>query len=89
MTGWVQQILDRASCSAASAERDGLGLGDHEKVVCHVVKEYAGRLGISKLAPHDLRRSCAKFCHITAWTCLGANHREILCAERRYVQRVS
>jgi site-specific recombinase XerD len=28
-----------------------------EKVVWHVVKEYAGRLGVSKLAPHDLRRS--------------------------------
>src|SRR6266404_1217782 len=28
-----------------------------EKVVWHDVKEYAGRLGISKLAPHDLRRS--------------------------------
>jgi site-specific recombinase XerD len=34
-----------------------------EKVVWHVVKEYAGQLGISKLAPHDLRRSCARFCH--------------------------
>jgi integrase len=34
-----------------------------EKVVWHVVKEYAGKLGISKLAPHDLRRSCARLCH--------------------------
>src|SRR6266478_260759 len=34
-----------------------------EKVVWHVVKEYAERLGISKLAPHDLRRSCARLCH--------------------------
>jgi integrase len=34
-----------------------------EKVVWHVVKEYSGRLGISKLAPHDLRRSCARFSH--------------------------
>ncbi|HEX2711316.1 MAG TPA: tyrosine-type recombinase/integrase, partial [Candidatus Acidoferrales bacterium] len=34
-----------------------------EKVVWHVVKEYAERLGVSKLAPHDLRRSCARFCH--------------------------
>jgi site-specific recombinase XerD len=34
-----------------------------EKVVWHVVKQYAGRLGISKLAPHDLRRSCARLCH--------------------------
>jgi len=34
-----------------------------EKVVWHVVKEYAARLGVSKLAPHDLRRSCARLCH--------------------------
>jgi len=34
-----------------------------EKVVWHVVKQYAEKLGISKLAPHDLRRSCARFCH--------------------------
>jgi site-specific recombinase XerD len=34
-----------------------------EKVVWHVVKEYATRLGIAKLAPHDLRRSCARLCH--------------------------
>jgi len=34
-----------------------------EKVVWHVVKEYAERLGVSKLAPHDLRRSCARLCH--------------------------
>jgi site-specific recombinase XerD len=33
------------------------------KVVWHVVKQYAGQLGISKLAPHDLRRSCARHCH--------------------------
>jgi site-specific recombinase XerD len=36
-----------------------------EKVVWHVVKEYAEGLGVSKLAPHDLRRSCARFCHDT------------------------
>ncbi len=34
-----------------------------EKVVWHVVKEYARTMGISKLAPHDLRRSCARLCH--------------------------
>jgi site-specific recombinase XerD len=27
------------------------------------VKQYAQRLGHSKLAPHDLRRSCARLCH--------------------------
>ena len=34
-----------------------------EKVVWHVVKQYAGKVGILKLAPHDLRRSCARLCH--------------------------
>jgi site-specific recombinase XerD len=34
-----------------------------EKVVWHVVKQYAGGVGIVKLAPHDLRRSCARLCH--------------------------
>ena len=29
----------------------------------HVVKQYAGALGFRGLAPHDLRRSCAKLCH--------------------------
>ena len=39
------------------------GTGVTEKVVWHVMEEYAGGLGIPKLAPHDLRRSCARFCH--------------------------
>jgi hypothetical protein len=34
-----------------------------EKVVWQVVKEYAQKLGVSKLAPHDLKKSCARFCH--------------------------
>jgi site-specific recombinase XerD len=32
-------------------------------VVWHVVKEFAAKLGVPKLAPHDLRRSCARLCH--------------------------
>ena len=34
-----------------------------EKVVWHVVKEFAKKVGITALAPHDLRRTCAKLCH--------------------------
>lgn len=34
-----------------------------EKVVWHIVREYAMAAGISPLAPHDLRRSCARLCH--------------------------
>jgi site-specific recombinase XerD len=32
-------------------------------VVWYVVKQYAVRLGLSGLAPHDLRRSCANLCY--------------------------
>ena len=28
-----------------------------------MVKEFAAKLGLPKLAPHDLRRSCARLCH--------------------------
>jgi len=36
--------------------------GVTEKLVWHVVKEFAAKIGVSKLAPHDLRRSCARLC---------------------------
>ena len=29
----------------------------------HVVREYARKAGIERLAPHDLRRTCARLCH--------------------------
>ena len=69
---WVKQILD-AWLNAAGIRNGKLfrcvcrkgtvwGTEVTEKVVWHVVKEYAERLGISKLAPHDLRRSCARLC---------------------------
>ncbi len=35
-----------------------------EKVVWHVVKDCAAKVGVPKLAPHDLRRSCARLCHV-------------------------
>ena len=34
-----------------------------ERVVWHVVKQYAAKLGLARIAPHDLRRSCARLCH--------------------------
>ena len=39
------------------------GSGLSEKVVGHVVRQYARKAGIEKLAPHDLRRTCARLCH--------------------------
>ena len=34
-----------------------------ESVVWHVVKQNAPKLGNLRIAPHDLRRSCARLCH--------------------------
>jgi site-specific recombinase XerD len=39
------------------------GTGITEKVVWAVVKECATKAGIAQLAPHDLRRTCARLCH--------------------------
>ena len=70
---WVKQTVDewvnaagvtsgklfRCVCKAGTAWGDGMT----EKVVWHFVKQYAAKLGLSKVAPHDLRRSCARLCH--------------------------
>jgi site-specific recombinase XerD len=40
------------------------GNGMTPKVVWEVVKDAARRAGIDKLAPHDLRRTCARLCHL-------------------------
>ena len=31
--------------------------------VWHIVKEAASGVGVANLAPHDLRRTCARLCH--------------------------
>jgi len=40
------------------------GNGMTPKVLWEVVKGAATRAGIEKLAPHDLRRTCARLCHL-------------------------
>jgi site-specific recombinase XerD len=40
------------------------GNGMTPKVVWEVVKGAARRAGIERLAPHDLRRTCARLCHL-------------------------
>jgi len=70
---WVKQITDEWVVAAGvgsgrlfrCVSRSGTvwGEGITEKVVWHVVKEFAAKLGVPKLAPHDLRRSCARLCH--------------------------
>jgi len=73
MPAWVKQTLDDWLSEAGitrgkifrCVSRRGVVWGTEitEKVIWHVVKEYAKGVGVSKLAPHDLRRSCARFCH--------------------------
>ena len=41
------------------------GDGMSPKVLWDVVRTAATRAGIDKLAPHDLRRTCARLCHLT------------------------
>jgi integrase len=40
------------------------GTGMTPKVLWEIVRKAASRAGIEKLAPHDLRRSCARLCHL-------------------------
>ncbi|MDQ2841929.1 MAG: tyrosine-type recombinase/integrase [Acidobacteriota bacterium] len=70
---WVREAIDRWLLAAVISGgrlfrcvcRAGKwwGQGITEKVVWHVVKDYSRTVGLSNVAPHDLRRSCAKFCH--------------------------
>lgn len=40
------------------------GNGMTPKVLWEIVREAATRAGIERLAPHDLRRTCARLCHL-------------------------
>jgi site-specific recombinase XerD len=70
---WVKSAIDQ--WMAASNLRAGRlfrcvskigsvwGTGITEKVVWVVVREFAKAVSLDKLAPHDLRRTCARLCH--------------------------
>jgi site-specific recombinase XerD len=71
--GWVMEEL-QVWLNAAGIDRGKifrrvtkmgriLGEGMTEKAVWHIVKDSAKRIGLEKLAPHDLRRTCARLCH--------------------------
>jgi site-specific recombinase XerD len=72
--GWVKKRVDewiQASGIASgrlfrSINKSGGVWGDGmtEKVVWNVVKNFAKTVGIEKVAPHDLRRTCARLCHV-------------------------
>ena len=70
---WVKRAVDSWAESAhittgrvfRSINKAGRIWGDGmtPKVLWEVVKDTATRAGIEKLAPHDLRRTCARLCH--------------------------
>jgi integrase len=70
---WVKQavddwmsaagIIDGNLCRCVARAGKVWGLCITEKAVWHIVKKYAATLGVPKLAPQDLRRSCARFYH--------------------------
>ena len=61
-------------------------------MVWYVVKDCAARVGIKALAPHDLRRTCARPCHAARGELeqiqflLG--HASVQTTERYYAQKV-
>jgi site-specific recombinase XerD len=70
---WVKETID-AWLTAAVIEGGPLfrcvcragklwGHGISEKTVWHVVKKAAVSMNLPGLAPHDLRRTCARLCH--------------------------
>jgi site-specific recombinase XerD len=71
---WVKSAVDRWMAAADVIEgrlfravsRHGTawGKGVSENVVWYVVRNCAQRMQLDHLAPHDLRRTCAKLCHV-------------------------
>lgn len=55
---------DGSSVQGSQPSRNHLGTGISENVVWYVVRSCARRLELDHLAPHDLRRTCAKLCHV-------------------------
>lgn len=71
---WVKATIDRWMSSAMvtagrvfrAVSRHGTpwGKGISENVIWYVVRRCAERMQLDHLAPHDLRRTCAKLCHV-------------------------
>jgi integrase/recombinase XerD len=55
MAGYLFRPVNKADVVSASAIKD-------EKVIWRLVMGYARDIGLDRLAPHDLRRTCAKLC---------------------------
>jgi site-specific recombinase XerD len=63
---WIEASGTASGCLFRSINKRGIvwGNGLTEKVVWYVVKNFAKTVGIEKVAPHDLRRTCARLCHV-------------------------
>jgi site-specific recombinase XerD len=74
MPTWVKRVVDKWMTAAAvtdgrifrAVSRHGTAWGEgiSENVVWYVVRGCAQRMELDHLAPHDLRRTCAKLCHV-------------------------
>jgi len=74
MPTWVKKAIDDWTAAAEisegvifrriSEEGKVWGPGITSKAIWHVVKAAAKRGGLQNLAPHDLRRTCARLCHL-------------------------
>jgi integrase len=70
---WVKEAIDRWIVAAGishgrvfrAVSRHGTpwGTGISENVIWYVVRRCAEQTKLDRLAPHDLRRTCAKLCH--------------------------
>jgi len=71
---WAKEALDqwteasgiKEGCLFRAINKSGRiwGQGMTPKVLWEIVKRAAAAAGIDKLAPHDLRRTCARLCHL-------------------------
>ena len=71
--GWCKALIDRWLHTSEVTEglvfrrirknRTELSRGIAPDVVWTAVKQYAKRIDVDHLAPHDLRRTCARLCH--------------------------
>jgi site-specific recombinase XerD len=66
MDEWTQAPGTVSGCLFRSINKSTIvwGKGITEKVVWYVVRNFAKSLGIERIAPQNLRRTCARLCHV-------------------------
>ena len=93
MPRWVKEAVDhwmtKAEVNAGrifravSRHDTPWGEGISENVIWYVVRRCAQRIQLDHLAPHDLRRTCAKLCHmngtdpVPSWACFSVDDRTV------------